>query len=120
VSLVDSGGTTLLQTIYFAPDSSKLEADYIPHLNEIGKQMVNTPNMKIVVRGFSNWAGTIESMFRISLERAERTAQFLQQHYGITADRITDEWVGGSELPVVPDVKMTDKIRRAAQVFILQ
>jgi outer membrane protein OmpA-like peptidoglycan-associated protein len=120
LAVLKTGGRTLLQTIYFAPDSSKVDAYYIPHLNKIGRQMANTPNMKIVVRGFSNKAGTTEGMLRISRERAEQTAQFLQRNYGITADRITVEWVGADELPIAPNVNITDKTRRAAQVFILE
>jgi outer membrane protein OmpA-like peptidoglycan-associated protein len=127
VSAVDSpksvqktGGTILLQTVYFAPDSSNVDAYYVPALDRIGKQMVNTPNMKIVVRGFTNAAGTTEGQRRVSRERAEQTAQFLRRNYGITADRIALEWVGAAEFPSAPNVEMTDKTRRAVQVFMLQ
>ena len=110
-------GKTPLDTIFFAANSSALDAYYIPHLNRIGSQMQKAPGMKIVVRGFTTNAGTTAGQDTLSRERAEKTGQYLQKNFGITPDRIALEWVGASKMPVVPNRTMTDKLRRAAQVY---
>jgi outer membrane protein OmpA-like peptidoglycan-associated protein len=95
--IVDDG--SVLETIYFTPDSIDIAGRVMPMLDEIGDKMKQDPAMKIAVRGYSAPAGTKLGQIQVSQARANRTAQYLMTKHGISEDRIIVEWVGAAEKP---------------------
>jgi outer membrane protein OmpA-like peptidoglycan-associated protein len=94
-----SEGGILLNTIYFNPDSTELVAATVPELDVIGTKMIEEPDLKIAVRGFSAPAGSFLGQLRVSQARAKEAAEYLMTNFNISSDRIVIEWVGATEMP---------------------
>lgn len=88
-----SGETIKLEKIYFQPDSTKMEDDSKPTLNELYEFLQENPSITIEVGGHTNGIPSNEFCDQLSTARAKNVAQYLVD-LGLPTSRITYKGYG--------------------------
>lgn len=88
-----SGETIKLEKIYFQPDSTQMEADSKPTLNELYEFLQENPSIVIEVGGHTNGIPSNEFCDQLSTARAKSVAQYLVG-LGLPTSRITYKGYG--------------------------
>lgn len=88
-----TGQMVKLDKIYFQPDSTSLEPESIPTLNELFEFMDDNPGIVIEVGGHTNGIPSHEFCDNLSTERAKSVAQYLVNE-GLPASRLTYKGYG--------------------------
>jgi outer membrane protein OmpA-like peptidoglycan-associated protein len=91
----------LITTVFFEPDDTGLVDYYLPRLERVGTSLAVNPNQKIVLRGYTAKAGTLDGQERISRGRAETVRNYLVNTYNLKDNQIELEWFGAKALPLV-------------------
>jgi outer membrane protein OmpA-like peptidoglycan-associated protein len=102
----------LLENIFFEYDSDRLLPESTPTLEQLRRQLMAFPAIKIRINGHTSTEGTTEHNQHLSDIRAQAIKAYLV-HHGIAAKRI--ETIGfGETRPIVPDdsEEMRKKNRR--------
>jgi outer membrane protein OmpA-like peptidoglycan-associated protein len=85
-------------TVYFQPNSgTEIVALYRPLLNEVGKQMQENPDTRLVLRGYAAPFDTMEGQITISAARVWYCTEYLIREYGIDEERIRMAFFGVGE-----------------------
>ena len=103
----------------FPPGQSQINSDNFVLLNKIAKVIALFPGSKIQISGHTDSTGTAELNLRLSKERAENVAKFLNEVGGIALSRLS--WDGfGSERPVATNQTADGRaLNRRVEVLIV-
>ena len=81
-------------TILFAPDSDTILEESLPELDRVALQLKNN-DYHVRIDGHTARVGSTESMFTLSVQRAERIREYLIEQ-GISPKRLSVEGYGGT------------------------
>jgi outer membrane protein OmpA-like peptidoglycan-associated protein len=95
---IAEGEKIVLDNIYFEFDQSVLLATSYDELNELGRFLVQNPDVRIQISGHTDNIGTAEYNFRLSQDRAAAVMSYLSVN-GIDRERLESRGFG-SEYPV--------------------
>jgi outer membrane protein OmpA-like peptidoglycan-associated protein len=85
-------------TVHFRPNSgAEMVERYRPILNEVGKQMQENPQTRLVLRGYAAPFDTAEGQITISAARVWYCAEYLKREYGIPEERMRMAFFGAGE-----------------------
>ncbi|WP_320169340.1 OmpA family protein [Maridesulfovibrio sp.] len=107
--------------VQFDSDSSVINQDSYPLLNELGKALIsnNLKNKRILIAGHTDSDASPEYNLKLSKERAEAVKQYLTQNFPIPPQRIGTTGFGESQ-PLVPNTTKYNKLlNRRVQVSII-
>jgi outer membrane protein OmpA-like peptidoglycan-associated protein len=89
----------LKDAVYFEANSVTMLEEYLPLLDRVGQQLMEDPRRRLILRAYSAPERTAEWQIHrtgkipaLSAARAEYCADYLAEHYGISADRIEIEY----------------------------
>jgi len=91
---ISGSGKVVLYGIYFDTDSAAVKSESAPTLQEIEKLMKNSPQLKIVIVGHTDYEGGRDYNMALSERRARAVLETLVQDYGVTAQRLSSAGVG--------------------------
>jgi outer membrane protein OmpA-like peptidoglycan-associated protein len=88
----------LKDAVYFEANSVTMREAYVPLLDRVGQQLKEDPRRRLILRAYSAPERTAEWQIHrtgeipaLSAARAEYCADYLAEHYGISASRIEIE-----------------------------
>jgi outer membrane protein OmpA-like peptidoglycan-associated protein len=81
-------------TILFAPDSDTILEESLPELDRVAQQLKNN-DYSVRIDGHTARVGSTESMYALSVQRAERIREYLIEQ-GISPKRLSVEGYGGT------------------------
>jgi outer membrane protein OmpA-like peptidoglycan-associated protein len=90
---------SVLETVYFGPDSVALPECVIPSIESIAETLIENPNLFITIRGYSAPAGTEAGQLEVSKGRAFNCAEYLLSKFNIPSEQVKIEWVGAKLRP---------------------
>lgn len=97
-------GTLRTRLIMFQSGTAELVYDGKVELDRMAESVRHYPNFRILVKGHSGIAGDADENRRLSLERAESVARYLQVTYAMDENRLRVLGLGGSQpLPRLAD-----------------
>lgn len=104
-------------TVYFAYDRSNLDGNAFSLLDEVIRMMKADTSLYVTLRGHTDLTGSVESNYKLSLQRATICADYLAS-YGIPRNRIKPEAYSKLQ-PAVPadDDRLQWKNRRTEVVL---
>jgi outer membrane protein OmpA-like peptidoglycan-associated protein len=98
---VEKGQAIVLEGIYFASGSAKLDPNSETTLNKIVRTLAENTGIEVEIRGYTDNRGKYESNVRLSQARAESVKAYLVKN-GIADTRIKAQGFG-PENPVAPN-----------------
>ena len=105
-----------LPTIHFNPDSYTVRyADY-PAIESVARVMKANPDIKVVVKGFTDKTASSEYNLMLSFMRAQSAVELLVNQYDIPRERLLIQYAGEDE-PLVP-VSGSNYINRRVEFFV--
>ncbi len=105
-----------LPTIHFNPDSYTVRyADY-PAIESVARVMKANPDIKVVVKGFTDKTASSEYNRMLSYMRAQAAVDLLTNQYDIPRERLLIQYAGEDE-PLVP-VSGSNYINRRVEFFV--
>ncbi len=105
-----------LPTIHFNPDSYAVRyADY-PAVESVARVLKANPDIKVVVKGFTDKTASSEYNAMLSYQRAQAAIDLLTNQYDIPRDRLILQYAGENE-PLVP-VSGSNYINRRVEFFV--
>jgi OmpA-OmpF porin, OOP family len=102
-------GRIVLYNILFDFDKADIKPDSKPQLEEIGRLLQGSPNLRLHVVGHTDNVGQLTYNMDLSRRRSQSVVQALVQANGIAAVRLTGHGVG----PLAPVAPNTDDAGRA-------
>lgn len=94
---VASNANTVRYVLY-GFSSSKIPANQIPTVEMTADFLKKNPNARVVIDGYASPEGNLSFNQRLAAARAESVKKMLVNKYGISADRITAQGKGISEM----------------------
>lgn len=94
---VASNANTVRYVLY-GFSSSKIPANQIPTVEMTADFLKKNPNARVVIDGYASPEGNLSFNQRLAAARAESVKKMLINKYGISADRITAQGKGISEM----------------------
>lgn len=106
--------------IYFDFNSYKIRREYLPLLDQVGKFLLENPDIKIEIDGHASPEGSDEYNYILSKKRAEAVKEYLVERYGIDPGRILIKGFG-KDVPAVPNTSPEKRaINRRAEFRIIK
>jgi flagellar motor protein MotB/Tfp pilus assembly protein PilF len=90
---IKSGISANLNNVYFDTDKWELKKESFAELDKLYKLLTNTPDIQIVIQGYTDNSGTEEHNLELSQKRAKSVMEYLISH-GISAKRLSSEGLG--------------------------
>jgi len=87
-SLDDPSSPLATRTIYFAFDSSDIDADYVPILRAHSGYLATHPTVRVTLEGHADERGTREYNLALGERRARRVQQFMLAE-GVAPDQVS-------------------------------
>ena len=91
-----SEGRVTTRGILFAVDSDRIRPESTPTLDEIGRMLVDHPDLRLRIEGHTDDTGDEDHNLDLSRRRAQSARQFLVDKYGIAVGRLEAEGFGES------------------------
>ncbi len=113
------GGGLVFPTIYFDLNSARLKKEYIPFLDQIGRYLLNNPDVKIEIAGYASSDGPERFNERLSQKRAESCKNYLMERYKISPDKLIAKGYGESN-PALPNKGRKREINRRVEFRIIE
>jgi outer membrane protein OmpA-like peptidoglycan-associated protein len=88
-----------LRAIYFEPDTADLIETSRPSLDAVGRDMAAYPSFRLLLRAYTAPAKTPEGRIMVSGWRANFARDYLVEHDGVAAGRITGDLFGSLRTP---------------------
>ena len=105
-----------LPTIHFNPDSYSVRyADY-PALESVARVMKMNPDIRVVVKGFTDKTASSDYNEMLSYQRAQAAIDLLVNQYDVPRERLILQYAGEDE-PLVP-VSGSNYINRRVEFFV--
>jgi len=98
-------GSAYIYSVYFSTGGTKVDRDDLAYIAEAAIQLMNDPDSKVDITGFSDETGPADKNMEISRKRCEAVKDILVHDLGISEDRITMTPKGETEL-----LSPTDKL----------
>jgi outer membrane protein OmpA-like peptidoglycan-associated protein len=95
-------GRVATQGIYFDTGSDHVRPESSPTLKEISSMLKDHADLKLLIEGHTDNAGSAESNQTLSEKRAGAVRQILIESYGVEAGRLTAKGLGAAK-PVAPN-----------------
>lgn len=86
-------GSVAIYGITFGFDSSTIQAESKPSLDEIAKYLKDNPSISLYVVGHTDMTGTLSYNLKLSKDRAKAVVDAMVKDYGIAADRLISDGV---------------------------
>ena len=96
-----AGGAIYLPMIYFNLNSSDVKYEDYGQLASIARVMTANPGMRLVVRGYTDRTGNVDTNRRLSYRRARSVINHLVENGGIDRERLILQYRGEEEA-IVP------------------
>jgi outer membrane protein OmpA-like peptidoglycan-associated protein len=93
-SAIEAGEKVALYGITFDFDKADIKPESKPQLDEIGRLLSDSPDLKLVVAGHTDNQGGADYNLDLSKRRADAVVAVLVEDYGIAADRLQAEGFG--------------------------
>lgn len=89
--------------ILFDFDKAFIRAEHHAQLDQLGRLLIDNPNIYVVLSGFCDSIGSEAYNIRLSQRRAESVRRYLQKKFSIKKDRVLLYWYGYAN-PVASNV----------------
>ncbi len=106
------------QGFYFPSGASEIDSRNFSLLQKIAKAISEYPNATILVTGHTDSIGKGDLNLRLSKERAQKVAKFLNEFGGISGDRITVDGFGESKPVESNDTQEGRAANRRVEILI--
>lgn len=83
--------------INFDSGASTVKEEYFLSLQDYAEFLLQHPNVKLLIKGYTDNVGAVEVNQQLSQMRAEAVANVLTKNYGVSKDRITAEGLGEAD-----------------------
>lgn len=84
---------TAFENLEFETGKSIIRSSSFPSLNELADLLVNKPSWKLKISGHTDSVGNDEANMKLSKDRAQATAKYLEGR-GVAPSRLITEWFG--------------------------
>ncbi len=115
----EGGAGLVFPTIYFDLNSARLKKEYIPFLDQIGRYLLENPDVRIEISGYASSDGPESFNRKLSLRRAEACKDYLIERYKIDENRLIVKGFG-EENPALPNVGKKREINRRVEFKITE
>jgi len=88
------GQKSLYKTIYFPPNSFKINKKYLFDLKQIGNRLVSDTTSFLKIFGYSDTKGKKKYNENLSKKRTEKVYKYLVKHYKFDTSKIYITWLG--------------------------
>lgn len=95
-------GRVATQGIYFDTGSDRVRPESSPTLKEIGAMLTEHPDLKLIIEGHTDNAGSAATNLTLSQKRAEAVKAALVSSYGVSGDRLVAKGLGQTK-PAAPN-----------------
>jgi outer membrane protein OmpA-like peptidoglycan-associated protein/tetratricopeptide (TPR) repeat protein len=100
--IVTAAGIPKMPVVYFAFNSSEIDKEYYPRLDSVAAFVKASKKYKISIEGNTDTVGTVDYNQRLSLQRANAVAKYLESK-GVSTGKLHIEGEGKHHLAVVGD-----------------
>lgn len=87
-------GSSRILSIYFAHNKYELTSNAHATIREVAIRMIKNPELKVEVRGYTDYSGSSKYNLELSTMRAARVKRELVRNYGIEESRIITNGLG--------------------------
>jgi outer membrane protein OmpA-like peptidoglycan-associated protein len=86
-----------LKGVFFDSGAATIKRESLASLEEAGDFLKDNPNIRVVIEGHTDSAGSVDQNLSLSQRRADAVLKFLVVNYGIPADRLKSKGFGPAE-----------------------
>lgn len=115
----EEGIVLSLDNLHFLPDQAQLLPDDIPLLDSIASYLKGIEGRSFLVKGHTADVGSMESQFKLSIERAEKIVRELTSR-GIEEDRFLYMGLGGTDPLYSNDTDEGRAGNRRVEIIIME
>ncbi|MBB4077569.1 outer membrane protein OmpA-like peptidoglycan-associated protein [Lewinella aquimaris] len=108
-TIFQRNGSTYLPTIYFPLNSAEVKYDDYGMLAGVARVVKGNPNMKVVVRGYTDRTGTTDRNLNLSYRRALNVVDHLVTVHGVNRDQLVLQYRGEDEAIVPLDRSLVNR-----------
>jgi outer membrane protein OmpA-like peptidoglycan-associated protein len=95
----EAADAPVIKTAYFAANTAELLPESGGALEQIGERLAAEPDALLELRAYAAQFNTPGQQYGTARERAEFCAAWLEEHYGISRDRLRNVVYGGEQAP---------------------
>ncbi len=89
-------GKLALYGIHFATDSALITKESAKQLAQVGQLLIRDPSLQLAIEGHTDSTGGAAHNMELSQHRAESVKTYLEDTFGIEADRLTTHGLGAT------------------------
>lgn len=109
-----------LGNIQFDFNQSGIGSEYSQGLTALGNFLKDTPQAYLVLSGFTDSIGDQEYNLDLSRRRAESVGMFMNERFGIAAERIVLQWYGEAAPVASNDTESGQRQNRRVEVIVAE
>jgi outer membrane protein OmpA-like peptidoglycan-associated protein len=104
---------------FFDFDRSVIKTEFLPHIQQAARILVNYPDLQVTLVGHSDYKGSDEYNYGLGLRRAQAVKRELVRN-GVTASRLGED-SGGEREPIADNLTASGRARnRRVEIHVLQ